>query len=124
MIKVTKKEVIQTYPYVIKIGYCAAQNLLKAHAADMYTAGIYGWNADIVKIGDDTAIVTGYRPFGNIELPIDDVEKFDNDAAKIWYSDTGIDWNEKKAECDKLIAQFVKYAKERYFDKIEKSEER
>ena len=31
--------------------------------------GVYGWNCDVYVIDYATVIVTGDRPFGNIELP-------------------------------------------------------
>ena len=45
------------------------QYALKCLEPNFYTAGVYGWNSDVYVIGYDTVIVTGYRPFGNTELP-------------------------------------------------------
>ena len=84
-----------TYPNVIKVGYCDLQDALKWREPNFYTAGVYGWNADVYVIDCDTVIVTGYRPFGNIELPrnvIDTLNKcaesithyLDYDMAKIF----------------------------------------
>lgn len=67
--KTTKKAIMNAYENVIKIGYCDMQDALKWREPNFYTAGVYGWNADIYVIDCDTVIVTGYRPFGNIELP-------------------------------------------------------
>lgn len=57
------------YRNVIKVGYCDMQDALKWREPTFYTAGVYGWNADVYVIDYDTVIVTGYRPFGNMELP-------------------------------------------------------
>ena len=54
---------------VIRVGYCDMQDALKWREPDYYTVGVYGWNADVYVIDCDTVIVTGYRPFGNVELP-------------------------------------------------------
>lgn len=67
--KTTKKAIMNAYSNVIKAGYCDMQSALKWREPNFYTAGVYGWNADVYVIDYDTVIVTGYRPFGNIELP-------------------------------------------------------
>lgn len=60
---------MNAYENVIRVSYCDLQDALKWHEPNFYTAGVYGWNADVYVIDYDTVIVTGYRPFGNIELP-------------------------------------------------------
>ena len=64
----TKKAIMNAYRNVIKVGYCDMQDALKWREPNFYTAGVYGWNSDVYVIDCDTVIVTGYRPFGNIEL--------------------------------------------------------
>ena len=92
--KTTKKAVMNAYRNVIKVGYCDMQDALKWSEPNFYTAGVYGWNADVYVIDCDTVIVTGYRPFGNVELTrevINTLNKcaknitryFDYDMAKI-----------------------------------------
>ena len=66
--KTTKKAIMSAYSNVIKVGYCDMQSALKWREPNFYTAGVYGWNADVYVIDYDTVIVTGYRPFGNMEL--------------------------------------------------------
>ena len=67
--KITKKAIMSAYRNVIKVGYCDLQDALKLREPNFYTAGVYGWNADVYVIDYDTVIITGYRPFGNVELP-------------------------------------------------------
>ena len=67
--QITKRVIMNAYRNVIKVGYCDLQKALKWREPNFYTAGVYGWNADVYVIDCDTVIVTGYRPFGNIELP-------------------------------------------------------
>ena len=85
---------MKAYCNVIEVGYCDMQDALKWREPNFYTAGVYGWNADVYVIDHDTVIVTGYRPFGNMKLPRDVVETlnkcaesitryFDYDMAKI-----------------------------------------
>ena len=66
---ITKKAITSAYHNVIRVGYCDMQDALKWREPNYYTAGVYGWNSDIYVIDYDTVIVTGYRPFGNVELP-------------------------------------------------------
>ena len=91
--KITKKAIMNAYRNVIKVGYCDMQYALRWREPNFYTAGVYGWNADVYVIDCYTVIVTGYRPFGNMELPrkvIDTLNKcaesithyFDYDIAK------------------------------------------
>ena len=67
--RITKKAIMSAYRNVIKVGYCHMQDALKWREPNFYTAGVYGWNADVYVIDYETVIVTGYRPFGNMELP-------------------------------------------------------
>ena len=66
--QISKKAIMNTYKNVIRVGYCDLQRALTWREPNYYTAGVYGWNADVYVIDDETVIVTGYRPFGNIEL--------------------------------------------------------
>ena len=51
--------------------YCALQAIEGFLPRIGYTAGIYGWNADVYSVGD-VLIVTGYRPAGRYEITSDD----------------------------------------------------
>lgn len=68
--KTTKTAVMNGYVRVYRAGYAELQHLLEKADAVAYTAGVYGWNADIFDLGllanswNDVAICTGYRPFG------------------------------------------------------------
>ena len=92
--KTTKKAIMSAFENVIRVGYCDMQSALTWREPNFYTAGVFGWNADVYVIDDDTVIVTGCRPFGNMELSrevIDTLNKcaesitryFDYDMAKI-----------------------------------------
>ena len=79
----TKKAIMNAYENVIKVGYCDMQDALKWREPNFYTAGVYGWNSDVYVINYDTVIVTGYRPFGNIELPRDVIDTLNKCAKSI-----------------------------------------
>ena len=62
-VQVTKNDVMKQNRFVIRVGYCDLQYLLRFKDSQFYTAGMYGWNADIYQVSPSTVIVTGYRPF-------------------------------------------------------------
>lgn len=67
--QITKRAIMNSFKNVISAGYCDLQSALTWREPNFYTKGIYGWNADVYVIDDETVIVTGYRPFGNMKLP-------------------------------------------------------
>jgi hypothetical protein len=81
--KITKKAIMGAYRNVIKVGYCDMQDALKWREPSFYTAGVYGWNSDVYVIDYDTVIVTGYRPFGNVELPREVIDMLNKCAKSI-----------------------------------------
>lgn len=74
---------MSAYRNIIKVGYCDMQDALKWREPNFYTAGVYGWNSDVYVIDNDTVIVTGYRPFGNMELPREVIETLNKCAKSI-----------------------------------------
>lgn len=81
--KITKKAIMGAYRNVIKVGYCDMQDALKWREPNFYTAGVYGWNSDVYVIDYDTVIATGYRPFGNVELPREVIDMLNKCAKSI-----------------------------------------
>lgn len=81
--KITKKAITGAYRNVIKVGYCDMQDALKWREPNFYTVGVYGWNSDVYVIDYDTVIVTGYRPFGNVELPREVIDMLNKCAKSI-----------------------------------------
>jgi hypothetical protein len=81
--KITKKAIMNAYRNVIKVGYCDMQDALKWCEPNFYTAGVYGWNSDVYVIDYDTVIVTGYRPFGNVELSREVIDTLNKCAKSI-----------------------------------------
>ena len=74
---------MSAFENVIRVGYCDLQHALKWREPNFYTAGVYGLNADVYVIDYDTVIVTGYRPFGNIELPREVIDTLNKCAKSI-----------------------------------------
>ena len=62
--RITAKAIRNAFKHVVELGYCELYDTLHVLEPSFYTCGIYGWNADVYVIDSETAIVTGYRPFG------------------------------------------------------------
>lgn len=105
MKRVTKKSINNNFPVVIEAGYCDLQHLLKYRDAIGYTAGTLGWDADIYAINAGVAIVTGYRPFGNVKPSYDLIHAVDEKARRLTEGCTDYDYCKKI--CNKVIGQFV-----------------
>lgn len=104
--KMLKKEVNSWYKNVIVAGYCDLWYLLQGLQRDGYTSGVYGWNADIYQINYNTCIVTGYRPFGNVENW--DLNREYNEKARKIYENRKIKkWETKKAKINKLLDEYI-----------------
>lgn len=106
--RTTQKQIKENYSAIISIGYCDAWYLLYFENAMACTSGVYGWNADIFDV-NNVAIVTGYRPFGNIHIDYDIIRDYNNRAKEI-ISNNGTEYEEKKELVKSLLADFVRVA--------------
>lgn len=104
--KTTQRDVKNGYAFVIGVGYCNLQNLLSHESETAYTARQEGWAADIYDFGN-TAIVTGYAPFGNIRPAYDLQRKYETAAEKI-RCNYELSWAEQKEQLRQLIDEFIK----------------
>lgn len=102
--KTTQKTIKENYAAIISIGYCDAWYLLHFENPIAFTSGVYGWNADIYDI-NNVAIVTGYRPFGNIHVDYDIIREYNN-RAKTIISDNGVEYEKKKELVNDLLLEF------------------
>lgn len=105
--QVTKKIIVEGFKNIIKVGYCELQSLLQLSNCNYYTSGVYGWDADIYIINNDTVIVTGYRPFGNVESNYNTNKKYDKKANEIMIQYPK-KYEERKKELNELLKQYVK----------------
>ena len=93
--QITQRQVMQWFDYVIDAGNMTGYSSCRYN----YTAGVYGWNADIIRIaGGDIVVVAGYRPFGNIKAPSNLVREYEDKADKVGYDSDAL---------DKLIEEFA-----------------
>lgn len=106
----TKKAVMNGFVRVYRAGYCELCFLLEKGDAVAYTAGVYGWNADIFDLGAlansfaDVALCTGYRPFGRA-IPEGLAEKYNKLAEGL--NAKNMSAGEHKRALRKLQAKFL-----------------
>lgn len=103
----TRKRIMENTPTVISVGYCDLQELLSYEEPVAYTAGRDGWNADVYNFGY-AAIITGYRPFGNVKPDYELVQRYERAAKDIVY--TNLRDTKKKELLHEMITAFIKEA--------------
>ena len=112
--KTTEKAIRENYTNIICIGYCDLQTVLNYKTPIAYTCGVYGWNADVYEINNNTVICTGYRPIGNIRPSYELTRKYDKLAEKIVY--TSGEYREKKQQLDNMLSDFIGDVMKEYND--------
>lgn len=111
-VRVTQRKIRENYRNIIAVGYCDLQYLLRYEEARYYTAGVYGWNADIYEIDSNTVIVTGYRPFsGTLNVDYTKVREYDEKASKIQF-DYSKSYEKNAEKVRKLLKKFIEEVKE------------
>lgn len=104
--KTTKKAVNEGYANRICVSYCALQTLLSYESETAYTVRREGWAADIYDFGN-TAIITGYAPFGNIRPGYDVCRRYEKQAEAIRYN-YDLSYEDQKNQLRQLINEFIK----------------
>lgn len=103
-VQTTTKAVKNNYSKIIRIGYCDLQTLLSLEEPFAYTAGVYGWNANIYDL-NGIALVTGYRTFGEISPSWELIEKYEQKAKEV--IDLIYNYEERKEALKTLIDSFL-----------------
>ena len=103
MIKISAKQVKETFPRILSVPYGAAQNLLRFDTPCYYTAGVYGKNADVYCEGD-AVIATGYRPFGKKARF---VKKYEEKAGKFLSENRNADYKTQIEGLNKIILDWI-----------------
>lgn len=104
--KTTKNQINQNFKNVICVGYCKMDYLLNGKNPVAYVSGVDGWHCDIYDV-KGVAIVTGYRPFGNIRPDYDTIKKYEDEARKICGDSWG-NYQKMLDQLDMLLDQFIK----------------
>ena len=102
--RTTQKAVKEGYTYTIQVPYCELQSLLAYHTPDAYTARREGWGADVYDFGN-TAIITGYAPFGSIRPDYDTLKKYESETHEI--SKQHLDFTETQKAINGLLHEFI-----------------
>lgn len=107
--KTTRKDIKSRYNKVLAIGYCNIQNLLRFREPFAYCTRAEGWAADVYHINSNTAIATGYAPFGNVKPKYDLQRAYDEAAYKI-ISNYNIPQEEQAELVEMLLNEFAEEA--------------
>ena len=110
-IRVTKKQVMEAYCNVYYTGYCDLQGLLTYKEPAYYTAGAYGWGADVYILDACSVLVTGYAPFGTKRLQYGDVKQAEAEATQILRG-VGVDYDERITTLDEILARLIEKNRE------------
>lgn len=102
--KTTIKAIREDSVNVRSAGYCNLSHLLRAHDADAYTAGVYGWNFDVYEVYGLT-ICTGYRSMPGKRL--EGIAEYEKKAMSIW-DDYNKPYEERREAVEKLLHEFCK----------------
>lgn len=108
-LETTRASVHKAFNTIISVGYCRLQSLLAREEPIAYTTRREGWGADVYEFGD-VAIVTGYAPFGEIQVPYDLSQKYERLAEKALY-DSKLSFEAQKRILRDLIDDFILEAK-------------
>ena len=103
-IKTTCKEIEQRYKNIIRVLHYDLQSMLSCESPIAYTTRAEGWGADIYAFGN-TAIVTGFAPFGNIHPTHETNQRYEKRAREITAGTHS--WQEKKTMLAKLIDEYI-----------------
>lgn len=103
-IKVTKKQIKESYRHIISIGYCNLQSLLNYMQPFAYSTRVEGWACDYYNI-EGVIISTGYAPIG-ISVDYELVNKYEREGRKLRCSN--LTWKEKKERAMELLNEFIK----------------
>lgn len=113
-IRTTKKAIRDSYSNIICLGYCSLR-ALDYLDADYYCIRREGWAFDAYVISNDTVIVTGYAPFGNIKPTYTSIEAYNKKLIPIIdkYRET-TNYERFIAEIQELVKQFAEEVSDKF----------
>ena len=104
--KTTNKAIKNNYGYIVRVGYCDLQFLLRGCDAFAYTSGVYGWNADFYNV-DGVCICTGYRSLIGERMPDGVVTKYNKKAQQIIDKYQWTDYKKQQKALERLRKKFA-----------------
>jgi hypothetical protein len=118
-VKIRKKEVKKN-PWIISVGYCDMQHLLRYYNPIAYSTRREGWACDYYDINhnkehNNIIISTGYAPVDNKNTKFDYkvLREYENKAKSITY-DNNIGWDEQKRLINELLNDFINNEVEKF----------
>lgn len=83
-LRATKKEMRERFWYILSVGYCSMQSLLRERLPFAYSTRAEGWACDYYEV-DGVLISTGYAPLSNKNMVKDysTIKECENKALKI-----------------------------------------
>lgn len=106
----SQREIKDNGYYILSIGYCEMQFILRPFKPFSYCSGIYGWNCDNYEINTEKHSIilsTGYSPINNKNINDIDykiIRKYDDKAANIYMNN---EWKTANKKVIKLMYKFI-----------------
>jgi hypothetical protein len=105
-LKATKKEMREGYYYILSVGYCSMQSLLKERQPFAYSTRAEGWACDYYEV-DGVLLSEGYAPLSNKNM-IEDyslIRECENKALRV--DELGLPREERKAKKEALLKEML-----------------
>ena len=105
-LRATKKEMREHYWYILSVGYCSMQSLLREQRPFAYSTRTEGWACDYYDI-DGVLISEGYAPLTtkNMKKDYSIIEEYENKALKI--DELCLPLDERKEKKAALLKELV-----------------
>ena len=105
-LKATKKEMREHYYYILSVGYCSVQSLLRERQPFAYSTRTEGWACDYYEV-EGVLISEGYAPLASKNMIKDYriVEEYENKALKI--DELCLPGEERKAKKAALLKEML-----------------
>lgn len=111
--RTTRKEIMNGFNHVLCVGYADLDSLLNLLSPVGYTCGRDGWNADVYDLAPvelyGWAIVSGYRPFGNLRVKHETAESYNKAAREIMNNSP--EWEKRQKLLTDLLKSFIQSVK-------------
>lgn len=106
-IRTTNKAIKDAYKNIIVVPNCALR-VLDYLEADYYNCGTFGWNYDAFIVSQDTIIIAGYRPFGNIKPTTVQIENCNEQCMEVKQAyDKHLNWQRLEADLKQILSEFA-----------------
>lgn len=106
-IRVTNKAVKGAFKNIIVVPNCALR-ALDYLEANYYSCGSYGWNYDAYIVSQDTIIVAGYRPVGNVKPTAVQIDNCNKQCMEVKQAyNKHLDWQRFESDLKQILTVFA-----------------